>query len=247
MNTLTHLHGLIEDVRAGRLTRRGFVVHTGRIGLSLPMAGMLLHAGVASSQPAPAFKPTRRGGGGVLRFLQVEGPTLLNPHFAAGMKDVFACRVFHEPLAQWDADANLQPILAAETPTRDNGGLAADGKSVLWRLKRDVLWHDGSPFTADDVIFNWQYATDRAGATVSAGSYANLRMEKVDSHTVRVAFDRPSPFWPGQYASVLLIAQHVFKAYTGARSREAPANLKPVGTGAYVHVDFTPGDRWWQR
>ena len=97
--------------------------------------------------------------------------------------------------------------------------------------------------TADDVMFNWQYATDRAGAIVSAGSYANLRMEKVDTHTVRVVFDHPSPFWPSQYASILLIAQHVFKTYVGARSREALANLKPVGTRAYVHVDFTPGDR----
>ena len=101
----SHLPVLIEDVRAGGLMRRGFVVHTGRIGLSLPMAGMLLllllHAGVASSQPAAAYEPTRRGGGGVLRFLHVEGPTLLIPHFAAAMKDSFACRLVHEPLAQW--------------------------------------------------------------------------------------------------------------------------------------------------
>ena len=60
-------------------------------------------------------------------------------------------------------------------------------------------WHDGEPFTADDVIFNWQYATDPAAATISIGSYRNLRMEKIDSHTVRVVFAAPSPFWPGQY------------------------------------------------
>jgi len=239
----SRLRGWIEDVRAGRLSRRAFVGRAGRLGLTLPIAGtLLLHAGVAPSQPAPAYKPVRRGGGGTLRFLQAEAPTLLNPHFATGLKDNFACRIYYEPLAQWDLEANLQPILAAETPTRENGGLAADGRSVLWRLRRDVLWHDGAPFTADDVIFNWQYAIDRAAATVNSGSYGNLRLEKVDSHTVRAVFERSSPFWPGQYSQVLLIPRHVFQAYAGARSREAPANLKPVGTGAYTHVEFKPGD-----
>lgn len=40
----------------------------------------------------------------------------------------------------------------------------------------------------------------------------------------------------------MIIPKHVFAAYRGARAREAPANLKPIGTGPYRHVDFRPGD-----
>src|SRR5205814_3626499 len=50
---------------------------------------------------------------------------------------------------------------------RSNGGVAADGRSVTWKPKRGVQWHDGTPFTADDVVFNWQYAADPATASVT--------------------------------------------------------------------------------
>ena len=50
----------------------------------------------------------------------------------------------------------LFPVLAAEIPDLENGGLSKDGKSVTWKLKQGVTWHDGKPFTADDVVFNWR-------------------------------------------------------------------------------------------
>ncbi|MGZ8259596.1 MAG: peptide ABC transporter substrate-binding protein, partial [Caldimonas sp.] len=211
--------------------------------VSLPAAWLMLaDAGVAAAQPSFAYKPAKRGGGGNLRMLEWQGPTLLNPHFATGVKDNFGSRIFYEPLAQWDADGDLEPVLAAEIPSRANGGVAADGRSVVWKLKRGVTWHDGQPFTADDVVFNWQYATDPAAATVTLGAYRNLKMEKIDSHTVRVVFAAPSPFWPGQYSQVMLIPKHLFAPFSGSRSREAPSNNRPVGTGAFTIVEFRPGD-----
>jgi peptide/nickel transport system substrate-binding protein len=235
---------LIEHVRQGALPRRSFIQRLVGLGLTAPMASMLLvHAGVAqTAATAPAYKPTKRGGGGTLRLLFWQGPTLLNPHFATGTKDVEGCRLFHEPLATWDADANLEPVLAAEIPSRDNGGVAADGKSVIWKLKKGVTWHDGAPFTADDVVFNWQYAIDPATASTSIGAYQGMKLEKIDSHTVRVVFDKPTPFWPQSFATVTLIPKHLHAPFIGAKSREAPANLKPVGTGPYRFVDFKPGD-----
>jgi peptide/nickel transport system substrate-binding protein len=49
-------------------------------------------------------------------------------------------------------DGDLKAVLAAEIPSRENGGLAADGHSVTWKIKRDMKWHDGKPFTADDLV-----------------------------------------------------------------------------------------------
>jgi peptide/nickel transport system substrate-binding protein len=69
-----------------------------------------------------------------------------------------------------------------------------------------------------------------------------LKIEKIDSHAVRVVFDKPSPFWPGQYSQVMLVPRHLFAPYGGAKSREAPTNNKPVGTGPYTFVEFKPGD-----
>jgi len=241
--TERELRHLVKQVRRGELTRRRFVERMLGLGLSVPMAGMMLmEAGIATAQGMAPYKPTRRGGGGTLRLLEWQAPTLLNPHFATGTKDLFGSRIFYEPLAQWDAEGNLEPVLAAEIPSRANGGLAADGRSVVWKLKRGVVWADGEPFNADDVIFNWQYAIESTAATVTAANYRNLKMEKIDSHTVRVVFASPSPFWPGQYSQVLLVPRHLFAPFGGAKSRDAPHNNRPVGTGAYTFVEFKPGD-----
>ena len=239
------LRHLIDDVREGRLPRRGFIQQMVGLGLTAPMASMLLmQAGVAQAQPGFVYKPTKRGGGGTLRLLWWQGATLLQPHFAGGTKEQEACRVFYEPLASWDADGNMVPVLAAEVPTRENGGLSADGKTVTWKLKKGVTWHDGKPFTADDCIFTWEFAKDPATAAVTTGVYKDVVVTKVDSHTVRVAFPKPTPFWATAFCAAegMILPKHVFGDYIGAKSREAPGNLKPVGTGPYKFVDFKPGD-----
>ncbi|MGL4812940.1 MAG: peptide ABC transporter substrate-binding protein [Beijerinckiaceae bacterium] len=239
------LRGLISDVKDGRMDRRAFVNRMIAVGLTAPMATqLLLSAGVAQAQTKWDYKGTKRGGGGPLKLLWWQAPTLLNPHFAVGSKDQDASRIFYEPLANWDPEGNLVPILAAEIPTRDNGGLAADGKSVTWKLKPGVKFHDGKPLTADDLIFNWQYAKDPATAAVSIGSYKDVEVEKIDDLSVRVKFAVPTPFWAtafvGPYGCI--IPKHLFADYIGGKSRDAPNNLKPVGTGAYKFVDFKPGD-----
>jgi peptide/nickel transport system substrate-binding protein len=239
------LRGLIAKVKDGRLTRRSFVQRMVALGLTAPLAAqMLSYSGVAMADTKFDYKPTKRGGGGALRLLWWQGATLLNPHFAVGTKDQEGSRIFYEPLGAWDPDGNLVPILAAEVPTIENGGLAKDGKSVTWKLKKGVQWHDGQPFTADDVIFNWQYAIDPATAAVTIGTYKDVKAEKVDDHTVRVLFEKPTPFWADAFVGTrgMLIPKHLFADYVGAKSRDAPTNLKPVGTGPYMFVDFKPGD-----
>ena len=239
------IRDLIEEVRVGKLPRRQFIGQLVAIGLTAPMASMLLmHSGIAQAQSASTYKPTKRGGGGALKALWWQGATLLQPHFASGTKDQEGSRIFYEPLAVWDNEGNLIPILAAEIPTRDNGGLSADGKSVTWKLKKGVNWHDGKPFTADDCVFTWEYARDPATAAITAGVYKDVKVDKIDSHTVKVTFAKPTPFWASAFVAAegMIIPKHLFAAYSGAKSREAPANLKPVGTGPYKFVEFKPGD-----
>src|SRR5205807_4819106 len=125
------LRRMIEDVRRGKVSRRQFVRTMVGVGLTVPIAGQLLmHAGVANSQPAFAYKPSKRGGGGVVKVLWWQGATLLNPHFATGTKDQDGSRIFYEPLAGWDGDGNLIPALAAEIPSIDNGTVSRDGKVI---------------------------------------------------------------------------------------------------------------------
>jgi peptide/nickel transport system substrate-binding protein len=235
----------LGQVKAGRLSRRAFVRLALGTGLTLPMAGMLmLRAGIASAAERQPYKPTRRGGGGLLKLLLWQGPTDLNPHLATGVKDVYGTRLFYQSLAEWDMDGNLIPILAASIPTVENGGVDPGGRWVVWNLKPNVTWHDGVPFTADDLVFNQEYAADPATAAFTVSAYRDVRVEKLGPHKARVVFAAPTPFWADAFVgrNGLLIPKHHFDGYRGAKSRDAPANQKPVGLGPYRFVSFVPGD-----
>src|SRR5436309_14488980 len=240
------LRTLVGAVKAGTLSRRHFVQMMVGLGLTAPMAAqMLASAGVAQGQTKWTFPPTKRGGGGLVKTLWWQAPTLLNPHFANGTKDQDACRIFYEPLASFDPDGNVVPVLAAEAPSLQNGQVAKDGMSVTWRLKKNVVWHDGKPFTAVYVVFNWEYVMDPGTAAVTSGQYRDIvRIDKLGGHTVKIVFKTPTPFWSAAFCGPtgMIIPKHLFQAYKGDKSREAPTNLKPVGTGPFRFVDFKPGD-----
>src|SRR3978361_1653185 len=105
----SELRHLIDEVKDGRLSRRAFVRRMVAFGLTVPMAGtMLAHSGVAmaATDLRAGYKPTKAGGGGPLKLLFWQAPTLLNPHFANGTKDQEGTRIFYEPLAAWDDDGN---------------------------------------------------------------------------------------------------------------------------------------------
>jgi peptide/nickel transport system substrate-binding protein len=242
------LRAWVQRVATGQASRRHFLRTMLGLGLSGPfIADMLTASAPAAAQDTPGapppFTPTRRGGGGKLRLLWWDAPTILNPHFAIGMRDWEASRVVYEPLFSVNPNGDFIPILAAEIPSVENGGRAPDGTWTLWRLKPGVVWHDGTPFTAEDVVFTWEYATDPATAASTRRWYENvLRIDKLNDHTVKVVFKEPTPLWylPGQWTYML--PKHRFAEYTGAHARNAPYNLTPVGTGPYKIVDFKPGD-----
>jgi peptide/nickel transport system substrate-binding protein len=238
------LRRLIDDVGRGRFSRRQFVQAMSGLGVTAPMAVQMLSAsGVAAEPHDHAFTPSRRGGGGNLRILMWDAPTLLHPHFGRGLRDFSASRIFYEPLAAAAPDGTFRAVLAEEVPSNLNGGVAKDGQWVVWRLKRNVVWHDGVPFTADDVIFNWEFAVDPATAASSRGVYEDIaRVDKLDQQTVKIVFRRPQPFWARPFTGDGLLPRHIFQRYKAAGAREAFGNIKAVGTGPYRVVDFKPGD-----
>ncbi|HVQ76182.1 MAG TPA: peptide ABC transporter substrate-binding protein [Candidatus Binatia bacterium] len=239
------LRDQLEQVKRGQLSRRRFVQGLAAAGLTAPLAAQLLaSAGVAGAEPRqPLVTPPRRGGGGALKILMWDAPTMLHPHFGRGLRDFTASRIFYEPLAAVSPDGALVPVLADEVPSLMNGGVSRDGQWVTWRLKRNVSWHDGKPFTADDVVFNWEFAADPGTGATSRGPFEQVaRIDKLDAHTVKVVFKKPQPFWAVVFTGGGLVPKHIFEPFKGAGAREAVGSLKPVGTGPYTLAEFKPGD-----
>lgn len=224
----------MNDKHTSRSKRRNFGVAAVAAALVTTIAGMpAAHA----SAPAQARD--------TLKLLWWQAPTILNPHLATGTKDFDASRLVYEPLASYDRNGKLIPALAADIPSRANGGLAADGKSVTWKLKQNVKWSDGTPFTAEDVKFTYEYVTNKETAATTANNFNGVAsVEVVNATTIKINFKDVTPVWANAFVGVngLILPQHIFKDFAGAKSREAPANLLPVGTGPFKVVEFKPGD-----
>lgn len=180
-----------------------------------------------------------------LKLLYWQAPTILNPHLSNGYKDSEASRITLEPLTSYDKNGEMVLFLAAEVPTVENGGIAADGKSVTWKLKRNVKWSDGTPFTAADVVFTYEFITNAAVASTTANTYQTIKsVEAIDDYTVKVNFKDVNPAWFLVFSGSdgIILPRHLYQDFNGANARQAPANLMPVGTGPYQVVEFKPGD-----
>jgi peptide/nickel transport system substrate-binding protein len=198
----------------------------------------------ASAAATTAANTGPRGGGGAIRLLWWQAPTILNCHLSSGTKDFDAARICLEPLIEADTNGKLMPVLAAEVPSLGNG-VADDGKSVTYKLRTGVKWHDGQDFTADDVKFTFDWVSDPDTAATTSGNFlAVASVDVIDPHTVRVNFKDPNPDWftPFRSGEGVIIPQHIMKDFMGTAGHSAPFNLKPVGTGPFKVDSFTPGD-----
>lgn len=218
----------------------------------LTLAACTSNAPASSSAPsaagsaAPSAAPVaQRGAGGDLKILYWQAVTILNPHLASGTKDNDASRLMIEPLAAWQPDGKPVAVLAAEIPTIANGGVSKDLKTVTWKLKQGVKWSDGTPFTSADVAFTWTYRCDKATGAFTAGPCDDTDSVKAtDANTIVVTYKAPNAnfYEVGTGTNEGILQQAQFKDCVGAKAKDCPANLKPVGTGPYMVTDFKPND-----
>ncbi len=208
-----------------------------------PMAA--LAGAVALALLAPAAE-AGRGADGHVDILFWQAVSTLNPYLSSGTKDVEAAAMILEPLAGFDETGALVPRLAAEIPTPENGGLPADRRSITWRLKPGLVWSDGSPVTAEDVVFTAGYCRHPEGGCAQLARFEGIEtVEALDPLTVRIGFREPKPYpftaFVGSTAPVLQKAQ--FAACLGAAAASCSAqNFAPIGTGPFRVIDFRTND-----
>ncbi|MGI9615117.1 MAG: peptide ABC transporter substrate-binding protein, partial [Acidimicrobiales bacterium] len=184
------------------------------------------------------------GSGGELLLLQWQAPSQANALLSSGTKDILAASLVSEPLARFDAAGEIVATLAAEIPTVENGGVAEDFTSVTWKLLDGVMWSDGTPFTADDVVFTWEYCSDElTGCSADFTTVDTIVAD--DDLTVTVNFVDPQPFpyvdLVGYQEPILQRAQ-MEECVGEQASACTDQNFAPVGTGPYVVTDLKPED-----
>jgi peptide/nickel transport system substrate-binding protein len=258
---------LVASLQAGNISRRQFMARSAALGIGTGMALFIANAastlasggstrngfaiyqdasatpGATGGPPAVGMEGLTRGAGPELRMVQWQGATMLNAHRSTGTKDFLCADIINEPLMRYLPDGSLYANLAADVPSVEAGTLAEDLSSATFKLKEGVVWSDGTPFTAKDVRFTWQWITTEANNTVSIEQWRTIKdVEVVDDLTAKVTFNAPSaawfdPFTGGNNGPIL--PSHLFG--------DDPANAfpewdtAPVGTGPYKLESFEVG------
>jgi peptide/nickel transport system substrate-binding protein len=164
-------------------------------------------------------------------------PNTLNPLLGSQFYENYIDCAIYSGLVVIDDRGNVAPDLVQNVPSRTNGGISADGRTIIYILRPGVRWQDGAPLTAGDVAFTFARMRDPKIGFPAASTYDNVEsVEARDALTAVVHLKAPEAdavaeiFVNGQNGSI--VPRHVLQNVSDMR--RAPFNERPVGSGPYV-------------
>ena len=215
-----------------------------RSSLSLISRRRVLQLGTAAAlAPLPALRALAADGdpeGQVIVGFSQE-PTVFNPHMLHLEVDEGIHFNLFDPLFNVEPDGSFSPALAAEVPSVENGGISEDGLKWRVKLRDDVRWHDGTPFTAEDVKYTLELVVDDDFRSARRAGHDLVRNIQVVSPT-EITWEMAAPHAP--YPAILswtfIVPKHVLGE--AEDPNRAAFNDAPVGTGPFKWNSRTAGD-----
>ncbi len=208
-----------------------------------------LLAGGAAMMALSGTRPARAAGAAGQCVLGVTQEAVnFNPllYVNTGVETSVEYIVFDAPW-QIGPDGKFFPNLAAEMPTRANGGISADGRTWTIKLHPGVTWHDGTPFTSADVAFTLETITNPKNVVRSRNGHEHVaNFDTPDEHTIRIQLkDNFAPYIVS-WQKTSIIPKHILAGVADINT--APFNTSPIGTGPYKfkervagsYISFTP-------
>ena len=205
----------------------------------------LLGCGSEAERGGAGTTDDAAGGRRILRIAYEREIDVLNAFTSQNLADIMFSMV--EGLVTTDENNTYVPVLAREIPTEANGQVVrnADGTvDMTWNLRPDVLWHDGQPFTSEDVCFTWRFVTSEHSQTYNRDQYLGIidcRMP--DDHTVVFRWDGLYAYYAGLFEAIL--PEHVLGGMTTEQIVNfVPYNRGPqtIGTGPFRFAEWRAGE-----
>jgi peptide/nickel transport system substrate-binding protein len=199
--------------------------------LVLLLAGCSSGASTSSSNETNSKNEGKALRGGELTYALATSPDTLDPHRSGLAVAVRAFRTIFDSLVVLAPDNTIQPWLATEWTVSD------DGKSYTFKLRKDVKFHDGTPFNAEAVKYNYDRIIDPK--TKAANALALIQpyesSEVIDEYTIKINLSTPSTSFLSNISQGLL----GIVSPTAAEKFGDQFGKNPVGTGPYKFVSWT--------
>jgi peptide/nickel transport system substrate-binding protein len=188
----------------------------------------------------------------------VSDPRSLNPLFVTAQTDVDLAQLTTDTLVGLSRDNKLVPQLADPVPSRANGGISADGKTIVYHLRREARFADGVAVTSNDVAFTYRAILDPRNPVTDTEPYRRIAsLSTPDAHTVIVRLKSP---WAAAVSELFAVSDFIYgilpaHAFSSTDISRAPWNERPFGSGPFRvdrwnHGDgivFVPNPYAWNR
>jgi peptide/nickel transport system substrate-binding protein len=207
--------------------------------LPLALALVFLAAGCGGERqepspegtPAEASLPVR--GDTIVRGSIADASNLI-PIVASDSASFDIADLVYNGLVRYDKDLNVEGSLA------ESWEISSDGLEIIFHLRRGVKWHDGAPFSAEDVRFTYELLVDPETPTAYAEDFLQVKgLEVLDEHTVRVSYGEP--FAPALISwGMYIVPKHLLE---GEDLTTSPLARRPVGTGPYRFAEWRTGEQ----
>ena len=228
--------------RSRSVGRRDLLKGLAALGVAAPLAGTsIAQRGmrVAAQDSTPTAARGNPGGAVVVGVYQE--PNSLNFLLTGGPISFASMQLspLFEPMIRYDQNAEMQPRLLTEIPTAENGGISEDGITYTLHFQPGVTWHDGTPFTANDFKFTWEWIMDPKNQAQATAGWAEIESVEIpDDLTAVVTLKALYLPWVAETLGWNpLLPQHIQSTMT---TEEFGRN--PVGNGPFKFVEWVPGD-----
>jgi len=223
--------------------RRGRFLVSGATGIALLILAVFLfvsggrhHVAVAADEPSASDKPTF---GDTFVQASIGDITGLIPNITTDGPSHAVGGLIYDGLVQTDKDLNWIPSMA------ESWQFSKDCLTLTFKLRKDVKWHDGKPFTAEDVNFTYKAMMNPKTPTAYRDDFELVKDVQVpDPYTVRVVYSQPYAKALGSWGTPMLPRHLLAKYVEEGKLREAPQNTtSPIGTGPYKFQEWKSGEK----
>ncbi len=194
-----------------------------------------------TAAPPPTAEPPKN-----LVIVIPEDPPSFNAVISDSGYDALAMHLSLLGMAEVDPSGKVYPVLAAELPTEENGGVVINPDSgamdVTWKMRDDITWADGTPVTADDVLFTYQAIVDPNTGAWIPGIDLVTGVDKIDDHQFVVHFSSVYPSYLTLFGGrqVVIWPKHFCDAAQGFQNWDCAR--QPLSDGPYVLKEWVTGD-----
>lgn len=181
-----------------------------------------------------------------MRYATAEDVVGLNPHLNQQVTLSYMSSLTMAWLVRYDQHNRPIPELATAVPSRANGGISADGKTITYHLRRDAKWSDGVPFTADDVRFSVDVVRNPNNNEGTHEGFDLIeRVDVPDPYTVTFRLTRPHAafyvnFFGSAAAQPCILPKHLLDGMPNINN--APYNALPIGIGPFKYASWKRSD-----